>query len=288
MVKSIENDTIRISVDSLGAELHSITGADGLDYLWRGDPEYWAGRAPVLFPIVGALRNGRAVSAEGEITLPRHGFARTHEWELEAAGQADLPAQVQSQNKAAYPYDFILRVSYIIGDSSVTTAFTVQNAGEKAMPFCIGGHPAFNIPLVEGERFEDYVVRFEKPEAAGCPYVDLEKGIILSERRPILDNSDSIRLSHSLFKHDALVFDNLKSRSVRLYSEKSGRGVRMDFGGMDYFAIWSPIKASRLSALSRGQAPPPLKARATFLRKAGNAPAGPWRGGVNIITVKIF
>lgn len=291
MVKSIENDTIRISVDSLGAELHSITGADGLDYLWRGDPEYWAGRAPVLFPIVGALRNGRAVSAEGEITLPRHGFARTLEWELEAAGQDRLSYLLKPspKTKAAYPYDFILRVSYIIGDSSVTTAFTVQNAGEKAMPFCIGGHPAFNIPLVEGERFEDYIVRFEKPETAACPYVDLEKGIILSELRPILDNSDSIRLSHSLFKHDALVFDNLKSRSVRLYSEKSGRGVRMDFGGMDYFAIWSPIKASPFVCLEPWTGTATLESESdVFEKKQGMRLLTPREEASISFTVKIF
>lgn len=246
MINSIENGTVKISVSSLGAELHSLEGSNGINYLWNGNPEYWAGRAPILFPIVGALRGGRSVSAKGEIALPRHGFARKLPWALDEATGDRLSYILTSnpETKAVYPYDFRLRVSYILGDSEVTTAFEVCNTGDYPMPFCIGGHPAFNVPLVEGECFEDYVVQFEMPEVTDCPYVDLEQGLILNNRRRILENSDQFGLTHDLFKNDALVFDNLKSKSVRLYSKVSGRGVRMDFAGMDYFAVWTPVKES--------------------------------------------
>ena len=246
MISSIENGTVKISVSSLGAELHRLEGANGINYLWDGNPEYWPGRAPILFPIVGALRGGRAVSAKGEITLPRHGFARKLSWALDESTRERLSYVLTSspETKAVYPYDFKLRVSYILGESEVTTAFEVCNTGDYPMPFCIGGHPGVNVPLVEGESFEDYIIQFEMPEVADCPYVDMEQGLILNDRRRILDKSDQFGLTHDLFRHDALVFDSIKSRSVKLYSKVSGRGVRMDFAGMDYFAVWSPVKDS--------------------------------------------
>ncbi|HCA28988.1 MAG TPA: protein lacX [Ruminococcaceae bacterium] len=246
MITMIKNSTLKVSADSLGAELKTIESSDGVNYLWNGNPEYWMGRAPILFPFVGALRNGRAISAGGEITLPRHGFARSMDWTLENAEHDNMTFLLRSnqQTNQNYPYDFTLRVGYILIDNAVKTEFRVCNTGDAQMPYCVGGHPAFNIPLVHGESFEDYIVKFEELENADCPYVDLETGIILDERRTILKNQDQIRLHHDLFTQDALVFDNLKSRSVKLYSEKSGRGVQMDFHGMDYFAVWSPVKES--------------------------------------------
>lgn len=291
MINFIENNTIKISVDSLGAELQSIEGVNGINYLWNGNPEYWAGRAPILFPIVGALRGGRAVSAEGEINLSRHGFARNLEWSLEKEEQDRLTYLLTSnpETKAAYPYDFRLRVSYILGDSSVTTAFEICNTGEKTMPFCIGGHPAFNVPLVEDEDFEDYFIKFEKPEVADCPFVDLEHGLILNKRRRILDNSDQFQINHDLFQIDALVFDNLKSRSVKLFSKKSGRGVRMDFDGMDYFAVWTPLKKSRFICLEPWTGTATLESEDdVFENKRGVCMLNPGKETTVSFTVSIF
>ena len=246
MLAFIENETLKVSADSLGAELHSIKSADGIDNLWKGDPVYWKGRSPILFPIAGALRGGRAVSREGEVTLPRHGLARSYEWIIENAKKDSMTFLLKSDDRTrrSYPYDFALRVCYTLDGNSLKTAFSIRNTGKTEMPYCIGGHPAFNVPLVDGEDFTDYKVKFEKPETADCPFVDMDSGIILDDRRRVLENRDEFTLRHDLFVCDALVFDNLKSRSVKLYSEKSGRGVQMDFDGMNYFAVWSPVKSS--------------------------------------------
>ena len=250
-ITTIQNATVSASVSSLGAELQSIRSAEGVSYLWNGDPAYWSGRAPILFPFVGALRGDRAACGAGEICLPKHGLARRREWTLEEAAADRLTYRLDAddETRAGYPYDFSLRVRYTLGDHAVTTAFQIGNTGGQTMPYCIGGHPAFHVPLAEGEAFEDYFLEFEQPETADCPQVELSSGLIRTERNRVLTEARVLPLNHALFRGDALIFDRLKSQSARLVSRKSGRGVRMDFAGMAFFAVWSPSKDSPFVAL---------------------------------------
>ena len=247
MLTTIKNSTLTVMADTQGAELHDIEGANGISYLWYGDPAYWHGRAPVLFPIVGGLRNNTADSAAGKITLGRHGFARHSEWKLESSDDQSMTYVLKSDEAILkqYPFPCEAHVQYTLGDHSLTEMFTVLNTGNCTLPFCFGGHPAFRVPLVEGEEYDDYLIEFEQPETADCPQPDLSDGLIdAGKRNRMITNKKTFRLNHVLFRGDALVFDQLKSRSVKLYSEKSGRGVRVDFKGMDYLGIWSPFKDS--------------------------------------------
>lgn len=252
MLTTIQNTTIRATVSDRGAELQSVESAEGVSYLWNGDPAHWSGRAPILFPCVGALRGDRADSEAGEIRLPKHGFARKRDWSLEKQAEDSVTYLLESddETRAGYPYDFALRARYTLGDHSVTTTFLIKNTGERVMPFCIGGHPAFHVPLAGGEEFEDYSLEFEQPETADCPLIDMQHCLLIdTARNRVLTESRILPLNHVMFRGDALVFDRLKSRRVRLFSRKSGRGVRMDFEGMDFFAVWSPIEDGPLLAL---------------------------------------
>lgn len=252
MLTTIQNDTITVSAETLGAELQSIRSAEGIDYLWNGDPSGWSGRASILFPFVGSLRNKRASCSAGEVSLPQHGFARRKEW-TRVEAEKDAMAfclTADEETRKGYPYDFAITVRYSLGDRSVTSAFTVENTGDKPMPYTIGGHPGFHVPLVKGENFEDYLVEFDQPETADCPQVELSTGLIIDTvRNRLLTEARSFRLNHLLFRGDALIFDQLKSHSVKLYSEKSGRGVKMDFTGMNYLGIWSSMHDSPLVCL---------------------------------------
>lgn len=243
MLTTLKNDRLTVSVESTGAELQAIDAAEGLSYLWNGDPAHWSGRAPTLFPIIGALREGRAQSAEGEIVLPKHGFCRRASFAVEEASQTAVTYRLtdSEETRRGYPYAFRLLVRYELLEDGVVTRYRVKNTGDKPMPFTIGGHPAFRVPLCEGENFEDYRVAFPNPETADCPQVDLSAGLILDGRRNrVLNGQTELALNHALFRGDALIFDALKSRSVRLYSVKSGRGVSLDFDGFDYLGVWSP------------------------------------------------
>ena len=244
MLVTIKNSRLSIGADTYGAELNFLRSADGIDYLWDGKPEYWSGRAPILFPFVGRLRNGRASSAMGDVVLPIHGFAQSCEWEPEKVSPDSMTFKLCSneQTRTGYPYDFTVYVSYYLSENSLTTEIKVVNAGSTVMPFCTGGHPGFHVPLIEGENFTDYIIEFEKSETADCPFVDMSCGLILNKTRRVLDNQKSFRLEHGIFDNDALIFDKLLSRSASLLSTKSGHGVKMDFDGMKYFAVWSAVK----------------------------------------------
>ncbi len=243
MLTTLKNAYITATADTHGAELHSLVSREGISYLWSADPRYWGYHAPTLFPNIGRLREDAAMSAAGPVHLPKHGIARTADWTLLEAEEASVCYQLESDEKtrAQYPFDFQLRLTYRLHGPSITTAYMVKNTGDKNMPFTIGGHPAFAVPMAEGDRFEDYAVSFAYPETADLPQVDMTQGLIIgSIRNRFLTNTKTFTLNHVLFRGDALLFDRLRSRSLQLYSMRSGRGVQMDFEGMDYLAIWSP------------------------------------------------
>lgn len=245
MRTTLKNDHVTVTADTHGAELQSLVSRDGISYLWCGDPNHWGYHAPTLFPIIGSLRNNSALSAAGPVQLPKHGMARTADWTLIEVDEASVCYRFESDDKtkALYPYDFELRLTYRLQGPSVTTTYMVKNTGVADMPFTIGGHPAFAIPMAEGDCFEDYAVTFAYPETADLPQVDMTQGLIIgSVRNRFLTNKKTFTLNHVLFRGDALLFDRLRSRSLQLYSMRSGRGVQMDFDGMDYLAVWSPVE----------------------------------------------
>ena len=252
METTIRNDRLSVVCDSMGGEQRAITSEEGIEYLWNGDSRFWKGRAPTLFPFVGRLRNNRAQSAAGEIALPRHGLARTREWKVESADRHSVTYYLASdeETRKGYPYDFEMRIRHFVQEASVTTAYDIRNTGTVPMPFCVGAHPGYRVPLDDRDSFEDYVVEFEYPETADCPQVNAADGLLIdSVRNRLLNDERSFRLNHVLFRGDALIFDRLKSRSVRVYSPKSGRGLRMDFEGFDYFGIWSSLADAPLICL---------------------------------------
>lgn len=229
-------------VETMGGELVSFQDGEGIEYLWQGDPAIWSGRNPILFPIVGALKNGEVDSAKGVCRLPRHGFARHSEFTLAERGgdYVILELRESAETLAQYPYPFLLRVTHQVLKSGFYTAYEVTNTGKDPMPFCIGGHTAYRCPLREGERFEDYSLIFDETEDALSIAV-LPGGMLggyLDE--PYLKGTDTIDLRHAIFdKADTLVFDGLRSKSVRLVNRSTGHGVRVEFGQFPMLGIWT-------------------------------------------------
>lgn len=238
----LKNDVLSVSVDTDGAGLTSIKDEAGLEYLWQGNPEFWSGQAPILFPICGSLRDGKANIGDGKIcTMGRHGIARRCEFTLRHldADNVSLFLRASEETMKAFPYDFELLMTYRIKDCSVIVEHTVTNHGLEVMPYFVGGHPAFNCPLIGGEAFEDYMIEFEQPETAGCPAL-IEDGLInVDSRNALLDHETSFGVKHELFYHDALIFDHLTSRSASLLHKDTRKGIRVDFKDFDYLGIWS-------------------------------------------------
>lgn len=142
----ISNDKVTIQVDSMGAELKSLKRvADAKEYLWQGDPAYWGRTSPVLFPIVGALKNGCYRIKGKEYPMSQHGFARDMEFQLKSQVASEIWFSLRSDEKtlAVYPYPFLLEIGYELAGSTVIVKWRVSNPQGEPICFSIGGHPGF-------------------------------------------------------------------------------------------------------------------------------------------------
>ena len=241
MVFNIRSDEASAALKLDGAMLTSLK-KDNTEYLWQGDSRYWAGQAPVCFPIVGVLPEGKALAFGKECNMKRHGIARISPFEvLEQSDNGVTFIQRSSEEtKKAFPFDYELKIKYTISGSSVTNEYIVTNTGNEKLPFVIGGHPAFNCPLEEGESFEDYKVKFSKRMTKAVLRPNHETGLVdVNKRYPALENSDELCLSHSLFEEkDAMVFDNIEAKTATLIGPK-GKGIEIAYEDMNNLLIWS-------------------------------------------------
>lgn len=246
----ISNQTVTAEFHTLGGELTSIR-YKGLEYLWQGDKTYWGGQAPVLFPIVGSLRDKRATAGGKICRMERHGVARRKEFVLKENNDRSISFVLHSdsETKERYPFDFELEIQYTLVENRLETSYTVYNPGDETLPFQIGGHPAFRCPIGGNESFEEYLVEFERSETAQCPQLDPAGLVDLSRRKTILDHTSKLPLTHQMFESDALIFDNLQSRKVRMYHPVSGLGVEMEFRDFNYFLVWSSANGGPFVAL---------------------------------------
>ena len=242
MILELHNKAVFAAIDTMGAQLISLRDALGTEYLWQGNPKYWKGQAPILFPIVGRLRDGKTVIDGKEYKMGRHGFARNREFRcvMKTDDSVTLSLHSDEDTKKEYPFDFTLMIAYRLNDCTLSVEFSVINMGKEEMPYSIGGHPAFNVPVLPEERFEDYSIQFEKNEEQSCPVFDFSTELIdYINCVPVLHQEKIIPLRHDLFDKDALVFHQLNSNKVSLVSRLSGRGVEMDFSDFPYLGIWS-------------------------------------------------
>jgi galactose mutarotase-like enzyme len=249
----LENSELTVQFDTFGGQLTSIKDKNGVEYLWQGDKAYWGGQAPVLFPIVGSIRDKKAIIGGNKTCcMERHGVVRKLEFDMiEKTGDSITFSICSNQETLQrYPYAFELKIRYLMSGRDITTEYTVINQTDEVMPFQIGGHPGFNCPLTGGEAFEDYVVEFEQDETADCPTPVPSTGLVdVSERSRVLDRSNTLKMDHSLFKVDALIFDRLKSRKAKLYNPATGRGVQVSFADFDNLLVWSSANDGLFVAL---------------------------------------
>ena len=228
-------------VETLGGELVSYRDETGREYIWSGDPAYWSGRNPLLFPIVGGLKDGKICVNGKEVSMARHGFARRREFSVADRGEdwVELTLEQDEDTLAVYPWPFRLTVRQQLTDGGFSTSVTVANTGDAPMPFCLGAHTAFRCPLDAGEGFTDYDIVF--PQKETCPtLVPDAGGLDWNRTLPCLEDADTLPLEYRWFDElDTLIFHGLKSDSVRLVSRKSGRGVEMSFPGWPMLAFWT-------------------------------------------------
>ncbi|MEO6001048.1 MAG: aldose 1-epimerase family protein [Chitinophagaceae bacterium] len=242
---TIENDLLTVNVTSKGAELDSIYHKrNKLEYLWSADPTVWGKKSPILFPIVGTLKNNTYYYEENAYVLSRHGFAREHNFTLveQSENSVSLSLKSDAETLKKFPFIFELIIAYTVVENSLTVTYKVINEDNKIMFFSVGGHPAFKVPLVPETRYEEYYLEFDKKESAGRWPISPD-GLIESIPTPLMENTDRITLSRELFYQDALVFKHLSSHQVSLKSDKTTHGFIFDFTSFPYLGIWAAKNA---------------------------------------------
>lgn len=240
MVHNLQNEHYQVSVKEAGAELCSFfSKEENLEYIWQADPQVWPRHAPVLFPIVGKLPDGKYSYGGKTYELSQHGFARDHNFELIRKTETEILLELREseQTLAVYPFRFRLQVIYRLDGNALETTFKVENPAETDLYFSIGGHPAFNCPLLPGESFVDYYLEFEHPETQSRYLLD--QGLLNGGTEPLLKEETKLPLSYDLFLHDALVFKNLASERIELKNLRHSHGLSFGFKDFPFFGIWT-------------------------------------------------
>lgn len=236
---TLENNRLRVTVEALGAQMMSLQTPDGLEYLWQGDPRYWSGRAPVLFPFVGRLTENAYRCAGRRYSMGIHGFAAQEEFACRDRDRRRLVLELTDNGatRAQYPFAFSLQIAYQLEDNRLRISYRVENRDARVLPFGIGGHPGFRVPLERGESFEDFFLEFSgdcRPDRVG-----FTPQLFLSGRDTAypLEEGKYLRLRHDLFEEDAVVLKNV-AREVTLRSRVSPHGVRVCHPDMPYLGLW--------------------------------------------------
>ena len=269
MIVELENALYSASIDSMGAELKRLDNRiDGTKYMFNGDPFWWNGSAPVLFPIVGGLSGG-SYTFEGETyQLGSHGFARKSEFVVveKSADRAVFMLHANDKTRVQYPFNFRLTVLFNLEMTGITVTYQVENFGTNTMYFSIGSHPAFNLPFVGGS-LEHYYIEFEQPEAnSRYFFVD---GCISAVTEPVFNNSKHIFLNSTLFDRGPLILKDVASRSVSIRKTRSFRAIRVSFDAPNV-AVWSkPNRAPFICIEPWWGTPDPIGFSETFDKKPG-------------------
>lgn len=236
---TLENDNYLACFVSKGAELVSFKNKKtNQEYIWEGNPDFWGKHSPILFPIVGTLKNDSYMYNEKEYSLPRHGFARDMEFEIESQNSNSITFLLTSNEEtfSTYPFDFELRLRYELIDATLTFCYSVLNKSSTDMPFSLGAHPAF---ALNGD-FSDYDLKFEHQETLNC-FV-LENDLLSSSFFPIELNQKLMPLDYSKFEKDALIFKELKSKTITLLENKTPI-LKVSFADFPNLGIWTKINA---------------------------------------------
>lgn len=239
MIATLSNSILSIAINSKGAELISIKNNQTKhEYLWEGNPEYWGKHSPILFPIVGTLKNNTYRFNGQNYTLPRHGFARDCEFKMLRQEQDKVIFSLQENTAtlATYPFNFELQVGYTLTENEVIVSYLIKNNNPVSMPFSIGGHPAFALK----NDFTDYSLLFEKEENL-ISYA-LENDLISDKTVIIPLQQNKLSLSYSLFEKDALVFKSMASKQIQLL-ENNMPVLNFKYCDFPHFGLWTKVGA---------------------------------------------
>ena len=241
----VENSFLKIIAREYGAEFTSLFDKkNNTEHLWQADPAVWGWHAPVLFPVVGRCLNDTITIDGVAYGMEKHGFARKSNFKLLELGDTRMVFSLKANPETLkiYPYQFEFLIRYRLEGNKLHVSYEVVNLDDKTIYFSLGGHPAFAVPFLPGERYEDYHLQFEDTEDAGRYYIN-EDGFFDGRRDIALANTNILPLKSNMFRDDALIFKDLKSRRVTIRSQNNGRYLSVDFTGFKQLGLWAKVGA---------------------------------------------
>lgn len=243
MLHTIRNDAMSVTISTLGAEMQSITGADGTEYLWYGDAAYWGSRATNLFPYVGRMTDESYIHNGKRYGMKLHGFARRMEFAARQEGESRVVFTLTDDEttRECYPFRFVFSVIYELAGAELRITYHVENKGGETMYFGLGGHPGFRLPLEEGKRFEDYSLTFAQPCRPSRALVAPSYMMSGVETLFPLENDTTLPLRHELFDDDAIILRHF-DKKLTLSAGEGSRGVRVHMPQMKCLGIWHAPK----------------------------------------------
>lgn len=241
---TIQNTKLKATFNELGAELTSLINLEnGKEIMWEGNPDFWGGQSPVLFPTVGALKNEQYIFEGKTYELPRHGFARRRVFEIKNSSETEVIFELKSDEESLkiYPFEFILEIKYTLIENKLTVSYRVKNLSDKEMYFSLGAHPGFAIDTENGMNYNDYEIAFSDDEKLEIH--PLVNNLISNDTQTIELDNKTLPLSYELFSKDALVMTTMKSRELILRNNKNNHKVIFTFFNFPYFGIWAAKNA---------------------------------------------
>ena len=238
MKTTISNSNLTAVINPLGAELISLKNSNNKEYIWEGNPEFWGKHSPILFPIIGCLKDDKYTYKGNSYTLLRHGFANKMEFNFIEKSSDNVIFSVKNNIETLenYPFEFELQISYTLVNSSLKVGYKVINSNDFEMPFSIGGHPAFALP----NEFDSYALVFEKSER--LVYFQLENDLISNKTISLPMEENCLPLTYSLFENDALIFKELESKAITI-TENNVPFLKIKFEDFPSLGIWTKQKA---------------------------------------------
>lgn len=240
----LQNTKLKASFNELGAELVSLINLEtGKEIMWEGNPDFWGGQSPVLFPTVGALKDDKYIFESKTYEMPRHGFARRKFFEVKSSTQHEVIFKLNSDEETLkfYPFDFSLEIRYTLIENKLTVSYNVKNKSQKEMYFSLGAHPGFAIDTKNGLKYDDYEIAFSDDDTLEIhPLID---NLVSKETETIKLENKSLPLSYDLFSKDALVMTTMQSKKLILKNNQNDHKVVFTFSNFPYFGIWAAKNA---------------------------------------------
>ena len=248
----LSNQYLTVNLHPKGAEIISIVGnQDHINYMWKRDACQWANSAPILFPIVGAIKNDTCRIDGKEYHMTQHGFARHNEFEIKNQSQTEVTFTLVSNDEIIkqYPFLFELNATYKLVENTLTCFINVKNKDHQTIYFQVGGHPAFACPFMENESSNDYYVEFAEYETRNQKVIDVAKRGMSHVQLPFFDHEKRFFVRQQLFNNDAIVIKDFKSENISIKSLNHQKSIVFHMQGFDHVGLWTAKHVGGLLAI---------------------------------------